>query len=176
VDLDVGVILVVLQTDVEEGAVFLDQVQFKDERFQFRTDHNPFNIRDLFHQAAGLVIPVRQAVEIRAHTVAQVNRFTDVNDLLVGITVDITAGFLRQGIQDALQVLVCFSHKGILAPDRVLFQRHGAAVGTRVAAALEHTCNRVAADDLSPAEQCPFNAMYQTDFVPPSFKAGNGLR
>jgi len=53
--LDVGIAFVVLKTHVIKRTVLLDQVHFEDQRFKFRSDHNPFNIPDLTDHLACLV-------------------------------------------------------------------------------------------------------------------------
>ena len=63
-DFDVGVTFVVLQADVVLGTVFLDQVHLEDERLEFGPDQDPFDMGDLAHQAAGLVVVAGIRVEI----------------------------------------------------------------------------------------------------------------
>ena len=110
-DFDVGVAFVVLQSDVEARTVALDQVHLQDERFEFRADHDPFDIGDLAYQTAGLVVVARIAVEIRTHARAQVDCLADVDDLAVGVFHQVAAGFGGQGVKNALQMLGDF-HAG----------------------------------------------------------------
>ena len=63
-DFDIRVALVVLQADVVLGPVALDQVHFEDQRLQLRTDHDPLDVGDLAHQAAGLVVVAGVRVKI----------------------------------------------------------------------------------------------------------------
>ena len=45
---------------------------------------------------------------------AQVDRLADVDNLADGVTVNVTARLVRQGIENALQVVVCYHICGIL--------------------------------------------------------------
>ncbi len=55
-DFDVGVAFIIFQANVITRAVLLDQVHLKDERFQLRPDHDPFNVGDIGYQLAGFKI------------------------------------------------------------------------------------------------------------------------
>jgi len=108
--LDVGVALVILQADVVARAVLLDQVHLQDEGFQFRSDHDPFDIGDVAHKLAGLVILVGAGVEVGAHPVAQADGLANVNDIAGAVFHDVTARFGWQRIEDALDVLGDIAH------------------------------------------------------------------
>jgi hypothetical protein len=47
-------------------------------------------------------------MEIRAYAVLQADGFADINDRSLGISHQIAAGFVRQGIQDALKMFGYF--------------------------------------------------------------------
>ena len=47
-DFDIRVPLIVLQAYIEARPVLLDQVHLKDERLELRSDHDPFDICDVF--------------------------------------------------------------------------------------------------------------------------------
>ncbi len=54
-DLDVGIAFVILQAHIVKGAVLLDQVHFKDQGFQLRANHDPFDVPDAGNHPAGFV-------------------------------------------------------------------------------------------------------------------------
>ena len=64
VDFYIRVAFVILQPNVEAWTVALDQIHFQDERFELRADHDPFDVRNLAHQAACLVVMSRIVVEV----------------------------------------------------------------------------------------------------------------
>jgi hypothetical protein len=96
VDFDVRVAFVVLQADVVFRAMFLDEVHLEDERLEFRPDDDPFDVRDLAHQAARLVVVTGIRVEIRADAVLQADRLADVDDFPLGIFHQVAAGLCGQ--------------------------------------------------------------------------------
>ena len=113
--LDVGVAFVVLEAHVVTRAVLFDQVHLEDERLEFRADHDPLDVGDVFDQLAGLKVLVAGRVEVRAHPVAQIDGLADVNDLAGAVFHDVTAGLVGQGIQDLPDVFGNLSHKPILS-------------------------------------------------------------
>ena len=108
---DVGITLIILQTDVVLRAMLLDEVHLKDERLKFRPHYDPFNIGDVAHQAAGLAIVARIGVEITPHTVLQIDRLADVDDCPLGVAIDITARLGGQCGKNALQFLRNFHRR-----------------------------------------------------------------
>ena len=94
---DVGVAFVVFEADVEARTVLLDQVHLEDERFKFRTDHDPFQIGDLRDQLARLGDLVAALLKIGAHPVLEDDGLADVDDLAGGVLHDVNAGFFGQG-------------------------------------------------------------------------------
>ncbi len=112
-ELDVGVGLVVAQQDVEARLALLDEVVFERERFALVVDRDVFDIDGLAHQRAGLGVGLAGLQEVRAHPGAQVLRLADVDDLALGVLVEVAAGqggdgadFLEQ-VHLALSVTVC---------------------------------------------------------------------
>ena len=101
-DFDIGIPLVIFETDIIFGAVLLDEVHLKDERFKLRADHDPLNVHDLAHEAAGFAIVTRVRVEVGTHTVLQADGLANVNNCPLGIAIDITAWFGRHGDKNAL--------------------------------------------------------------------------
>ena len=104
VDLDVRIALVILEADVVFRAMLLDQVHLKDERLKLRADHDPFNIHDLAHEAAGLGIVAGIRVEVGADAVLQADGLADINDRARRVLHQVTARLGRQGFQDPIEV------------------------------------------------------------------------
>ncbi len=110
-ELDVGIRFVVAQQDVEARLALLDEVVFKRERFAFVVDQDVIDIYRLAHQRAGLRVGLRGRQQIRADTRAQVLRLADVDDLALGVLVQVHAGLRGQGADFLLQV-----HFGVWVP------------------------------------------------------------
>ncbi len=64
VNLDVRITFVILQPDVKTRPMFLDQVHFKDQRFKFRTDHDPLQVGDLADHFDHLALVIRVLLEV----------------------------------------------------------------------------------------------------------------
>lgn len=112
---DVGIALVVLEADVEMRLVFLDEVAFEDEGFQFRFGDDELDIADALDKAHGFVIGLVGRVEIRPDAAAQVDGFADVNDLVAFILHQVNAGTHRQGVEFLLDFSLRFEfHRGQL--------------------------------------------------------------
>ncbi len=107
-DFYIGVALVVFQPDVVSRAVALDQVHFKDQGFQFRANHDPFEVDDLTHQTAGLVIVTGVGVEIGPNPVLEADRLADVDDRPLGVFHQVTSGFGRKGVENTFEVVTDF--------------------------------------------------------------------
>ena len=91
-ELDVRVSLVIAQKDVEAGLALLDQVVFECERLMLIGDGDVVDVDGLAHEGAGLGVGLGGGEEIRAHAGAQVFRFADVDDLALGVFVEIATG------------------------------------------------------------------------------------
>ena len=101
-ELDVRVGLVVAQQDVEARLALLDEVVLEREGLVLVGDGDVLEIHGLAHQRAGLGIGLRGRKEVAAHTRAQVLGLADIDDLALGVLVEITAGAGGQG-SDFLQ-------------------------------------------------------------------------
>ena len=94
-ELDVGIALVVAQQNVIARLLLLDEVVFERQRFAFVGDGDVLDIDCLAKQAAGLGIFGGAVEEVGAHPGAQVLGLADVNDLALGVLVEIYAGIGR---------------------------------------------------------------------------------
>ena len=101
-ELDVRVGLVVAQQDVEARLALLDQVVFERQRLVLVGDGDVLEVDGLAHERAGLGIGLRRRQKVAAHPRAQVLRLADVDDLALGVLVEVTAGARGQG-SDFLQ-------------------------------------------------------------------------
>ena len=114
-DFDVGVAFVILELDVIKRLVFLDQVHFQDQRFQLRTDDDPFNILDFVYQLTCPGIFPRAGMEIGTHSVADVYCLAHINYLSLVILHQVTAGLVGDGFQDILDVFRDLHNKKIVS-------------------------------------------------------------
>ena len=103
-ELDVGVGFVVAQQDVEARLALLDEVVFERERFTFIVDQDVVDIYRLAHQRTSLRVSLRGREQIRADTRAQVLRLADVDDLALGVFIEVHAGLRGQGADFLVQV------------------------------------------------------------------------
>ncbi len=90
--LDVGIGFVVAQQNVVTRLLLLDQVVLERERFLLVVDDDVIEIDGLAQQRPGLGVFAGAFQEIRTHSRAQVIRLADVDDLAIGILVEIHAG------------------------------------------------------------------------------------
>ncbi len=91
-ELDVGVGLVVAQQDVEAGLALLDEVVFEGEGFALVGDGDVFEVDGLAHERAGLGVGLVGGEEVGADAGAQVLGLADVDDLALGVLVEVAAG------------------------------------------------------------------------------------
>jgi len=98
-ELKVRVPLVVLEPDVEVRLVHLDQVVFENQGFFLGARHDDLEVGDeLDHLARKDRVPAILS-EIRAHAAPQAARLADVDDLALGVLVQVHAGLLGQRAQ-----------------------------------------------------------------------------
>ncbi len=90
-ELDVGVGLVVAQQDVEARLALLDEVVFEGEGFVLVGDGDVLDIDGLAHERAGLGVGLRGFEEVGADARAQVLGLADVDDLALGVLVEVAA-------------------------------------------------------------------------------------
>ena len=89
--LDVGVGLVVAQQNVEARLALLDEVVLERQRLALVGNRDVFEIDRLAHKRAGLLVHLVGGQEVGAHARSQVLRLTDVNDLALGVLVQVAA-------------------------------------------------------------------------------------
>ena len=97
-ELHVGVGLVVAQQDVEARLALLDQVVFERQRFVLVGDQDVVDVDGLAHERAGLGVGLRGFEQIGADAGAKVLGLADVDDLALGVLVEVHA---RLGGQNA---------------------------------------------------------------------------
>ena len=102
--LDIGIGLVVAQQDVEARLALLDEVVFKGESFLLIGYQNVFEIDGLAHQRAGFGVRLRSLQKVRAHARAQVFGLADVDDLAVGVLVEVDPGLGGKGADFLVEV------------------------------------------------------------------------
>ena len=93
VDLEVGVVLVVLEADVEEGLVALDQGGFEVEGVLLGVGGDDFELGDAFGEDAGLALERAGGAEVAADAGFEVGGLADVDDAVVGVAEGVDAWF-----------------------------------------------------------------------------------
>ena len=91
-ELDVGVGLVVAEQDVEARLALLDEVVFKRQRFVLVGDEDVVEVDGLAHERAGFGVGLRGLEQVGADARAQVLGLADVDDLALGVLVEVDAG------------------------------------------------------------------------------------
>ena len=91
-ELDVGVGFVVTQEDVEAGLALLDQVVFQSQRFVLVGNEDVIEVDSLAHQGAGFGVGLRGFKKIGTDAGAEIFGLADVDDLALGVLVEIYAG------------------------------------------------------------------------------------
>ena len=97
VDLEVGVVLVVLEADVEEGLVALDQGGFEVEGVLLGVGGDDFELGDAFGEDAGLAFERAGGAEVAADAGFEVGGLADVDDAIGGVAKGVDAWFGGQG-------------------------------------------------------------------------------
>ena len=109
-DLDKGIMFVVFELDIVVRPVAFDQVHLQDERLQFRLDHDPFDMVDMADQLPGLFRMAGIIDKIGFDPVAEVDGFSDVNDLVIFVFHQIAAGLFGQSRKGVADTFVYFDH------------------------------------------------------------------
>ena len=105
-ELHVRISLVVAQQDVEARLALLDQIVFERQRLFVVGDDDVVDVDRLAHQRSGLGVFPAAFVEIAGHAAAQVLRLAHIDDLALGVLVEIHAGLGGNGADFGLQVHV----------------------------------------------------------------------
>ena len=131
VDLQVGVVLVVLQPHVEERLVPLDQRRLQQQRLLRRRREDELDVSDPLDELARLRLERVRGAEVGAHAVAQHRRLPDVQDRALRVLKDVNAGLRRHRAQTPPQtspVAAFLRARGritfILPPSRALTPVH----------------------------------------------------
>ncbi len=95
-ELYVGIRLVVAQQNIKARLFLLDEVIFECERFLIVGDDQVVDIHRFAHQRPGLRVLPAALMEIRTDPRAQVLRLADVDDLALGVLIEIHSGRGRQ--------------------------------------------------------------------------------
>ena len=96
VDLEVGVVLVVLEPDVVGGLVALDERRLQQQRVGLGGGHDVVEGDDLIDERVDAALHAAAGPEVGAHARAQPARLADVEHLPAGVLHQIDAGTLRQ--------------------------------------------------------------------------------
>jgi len=104
-ELDVGVSFVVAQEDVEARLALLDQVVFEGQGFALIGDEDVFDVDGLAHERAGLGVGgLVGGEEVRTHARAQVLGLAHIDDLALGVLVEVAAGAGGEGADFVVDV------------------------------------------------------------------------
>ena len=103
-ELDVGVGLVVAQQDVEARLALLDEVVFEGERFVLVGDEDVVDVDGLAHERAGFGVGLRGFKQVGADAGAQVLGLADVDDLALGVLVEVHAGLGGEGADFLVEI------------------------------------------------------------------------
>ena len=103
-ELDVGVGLVVAQQDVEARLALLDEVVFESQGLVLVGDEDVVEVDGLAHQRAGFGVGLRGFKQVGADARAQVVGLADVDDLALGVLVEVHAGLGGQGADFLVEV------------------------------------------------------------------------
>ena len=113
--LHVGIGLVVAQQDVEPRMALLDEVVFQSQRLVLVGHQDVVQIDGLAHQRAGLCIGLRGLQQVGAHARAQVLRLADVDDLALGVLVEVDTGLRGKRADFLVEVHKAASSRQLLA-------------------------------------------------------------
>lgn len=106
-DDDVGVGLVVAETDVVGRSVLLNQVAFEDEGFDFAVDDDPFDVADFGDETVDADAVFGGGSEVASDAGAEVDGFPDVQDVPGLVFIDVTAGFGGELLELFFYVGIC---------------------------------------------------------------------
>lgn len=93
--LEMRVRLIVLEHDVEPRLVFFYEIGFEHESLDLAVDDDEFEIGNMPDELARFWIEVSAGLEILSYAAAKVLGLADIDDLAVGIFVQINAGRFR---------------------------------------------------------------------------------
>jgi len=81
VNLDIGVGLVIAQSNVEPGSVLLDEHVLQDERFNLILRDDPVEVDYLWHEACDSMLLLARLLEVGSDATSEDDGFADVDDV-----------------------------------------------------------------------------------------------
>ena len=99
VDLQIGIVFVVLQAHVEERLVPLHQSRLQQKRFLYCGGKDEVDVRNLLDQPARLLLESVHRAEVRPHAVTQQRRLPDVYHSVFCAAKNVHAGLRRHRLQ-----------------------------------------------------------------------------
>ena len=99
----IGILLVVPQYHVEAGTMALDEGALEDQRLQFRSRHDGFEVGDVSHEQSGFGRHVRAFLKIGPNAVAEKICLADVQNFAAAAFHEVHAGRLRQAVELRLE-------------------------------------------------------------------------
>src|SRR5207253_11354514 len=108
--LDIGISLVIAQQQVEARFTLLDEVVLERQRLFFVVNDDVLDVSRLADQRAGLGLDLDPLHEIRTHPRPQALRLANVDDLALGVLVEIHSGPERQGSNFFAQIHFLFNY------------------------------------------------------------------
>ena len=103
-ELYVGIRFVIAQQNVEARFFLLDEMVLKRERFLIVGDDDVIDIDGLANQRAGFCVFPASLMKIRGDAGAQVLRLADIDDLALGVFVEVHAGGGGNGTNFGLEI------------------------------------------------------------------------
>ncbi len=103
-ELDIRIGLVVAQQDVEARLALLDEVVLERKRLALVVDHDVVDVHRFAHQRASFGVGLRRFEQVGSHPRAQVLRLANVDDLALGVLVQVHAGLGGQRADFLLQI------------------------------------------------------------------------
>ncbi len=94
-ELEERIVLVVAEDDVVAGPVLLDQRGLEDHRLELVGGDDVLEVPDVADEGVGLGIAGAGLLEVRADTAPQRGRLADVDDLALGVLVEVDPGPVR---------------------------------------------------------------------------------
>ena len=97
VDLEIGIVFIVLETHVVKGLVPLDQRRLQVQRLLLRAGGDVLEVGDAPDEVPRLALQGARRAEVRAHPRPQARRLADVEDLPARVAEDVDARSVGQG-------------------------------------------------------------------------------
>jgi len=95
-DFNIRIAFIVFELNIVLRPILFNQIHFKNQRFQLGFHHNPVDMINMTDHLAGFYRMLHTVLKIGTDPVTQIDRFTDINDFVIGVFHQITTGFIRQ--------------------------------------------------------------------------------